>query len=160
MWRNNFILIPLFTLYITTAGMSIVFLQKPRKYWWNEAFYISAYVTRESLGALADSIAKLASAMTTVIATFFIVLKIALVTRNSPTPRSYAKIIGIIVESGAIVSVLMIFLAVLQMVFFFHPLQVATTGGKFFLGMWEYLSSFQLPIIVSCPPFFHGGLST
>lgn len=107
-------------------------------------------MTIDRIIVLTGFIAALATAMTTASATFFIVLKIFLVTRRSRMHHSYTQIIVIIVESGALVSVLMLAAAFLQLISFVHPLDLESTSGKILFQATEYVSALKTPIIVRC----------
>ena len=153
LWHNKLVLILLLTLYVTTAGKplrsaSILFINL--KEYFHKVFSIWTNVTIDRIIVLTGFIAALATAMTTASATFFIVLKIVLVTRKSRMHHSYTQIIVIIVESGALVSVLMLAAAFLQLISFVHPLDLESTSGKILFQVGEYVSALKTSIIVRC----------
>lgn len=113
-------------------------------------FFIRTAVTRDRIIVLTSFIASLASAMTTVTATFFLVLKIVLVTRKSRMQHSYTKAMKIIVESGALVSMLMLAEALLQLASFVHTFDLSTSSGKVLTQLLVYTTSIHTPIIVCC----------
>lgn len=117
-------------------------------------FYIWNGTATDRFTVLADFIATLASALTTVTATLLIALKIVIVTRKSSMHHSYAKVIEIIVESGALVSTIMLAEALLELVSFLQPFDLATKSGQILVQLAEYVSSFQTWIVVCCTPAF------
>lgn len=113
-----------------------------------KAFYIRTCALRDKISVLAGFISAMTSAITTITATSLIILKIALVTRETRMHHSYSKVIKIIVESGALVSTFMLALAILQLISFIHSFKLNTISGRVFTELTVYASAIQGPILV------------
>lgn len=96
-----------------------------------------------------QALAELGSFTTTVSATLRIALKIILVTHRSHRHFRYTRIIEILIQSAAIVSILLLGLGILKLIDFMHPLGLSTTGGRVFYQVYNYLRFTQPPITVS-----------
>lgn len=113
------------------------------------------FVETENIGSLIEALGILCSFITTLSATSLIALKIVLVTRQSHMRHSYSKIIEILVQSAAIVSIVLFGMAVLILVSRTHPWNLNTTSGRFFFQLGEYLIFVQLPVSVRIPGCFY-----
>lgn len=96
-------------------------------------------------------LALLFSATTTVSATSLIALKIVLVTRRSRMQHSYAKIVEILIESAALVSIVLLGVAILELISYVSPYKLGTTSGRHLFQMLQYLSSLYTPVTVRTP---------
>lgn len=92
---------------------------------------------------------QLTSLLTIVAATCLIALKIMCVTRQNRTHYSYTKIVNILVESAALVSIIAILVAILELLAYLRPYNVDTTTGRFFYELSQYIFALQTPILVS-----------
>lgn len=101
------------------------------------------------LDQLIQALGVISSFITTVSTTFLIALKITLVTRQSRRLHHYTKIIEILVQSAAMLSILLLVLAILILVDFVNPFDITTTTGMFCYQLNNYLLYTQLPIEVS-----------
>lgn len=92
----------------------------------------------------------LSTFITTISATFLMALKIILVTHQSRRQHQYSRIIEIIVQSAAIVSVGTLCLAILSLIDFISPFEPDTSLGEICHQLYAYLVFVELPIAVSC----------
>ncbi|KAF5309194.1 hypothetical protein D9619_012831 [Psilocybe cf. subviscida] len=105
----------------------------------------------ERISVLLNSLTMLCSLLTTLSSTFLIALKIVLVTRQSPTHHTYAKIVEILTESAAIVSIFMLGTTVLDLILYVHPFDMSTRGGMFCYQLQVYLAS-MLSLVLGIAP--------
>lgn len=103
-------------------------------------------------GELISSLSMISSVLTTVSATCLITLKIVVVTRRSHMRHSYDKIVEILVESAALVAVVALAVAIMDLVSFVHPDRVSTESGRLFYVLSEILGLVQTPIVVRVSP--------
>lgn len=101
------------------------------------------------LGQKMEVLGLLIPFITTVSATSLIALKIILVTHRSQRQRHYAKVIEILVESAAMVSIVILGTAILALMATISPFDLSTTRGKVCWQLYNYLLFVQLPITVS-----------
>lgn len=93
----------------------------------------------------------LSSFLTTMSATLFIGLKIFLVTRQSHMRRTYARIVIILVESAALVSVIGLLTTILIFQGYVHPSKLYTTSGGEIFQLAYYLGALVNPVMVITP---------
>jgi hypothetical protein len=86
--------------------------------------------------------------ITTASATFLIALKIVLVTRRSYMQHSYTRIIRILIESAALLSISGLILAILDLVSYFNPYKLNTQTGRFLFQIFVCITYTQAPITV------------
>lgn len=91
----------------------------------------------------------LSSSITIISATLLITLKITLATRQVYKHQFYNMIIKILVQSAAIVSILLLGLGILTLVAFIHHFDLSTTSGRFSYQARNYFLFAQTPISVS-----------
>lgn len=104
---------------------------------------------------LLEFLATLSTFITTVSSTFLVALKIILVTRKSPMRNSYAKIIEIVIESAAIVSIVFLGPVILALSKYPHPFSLRTPSGRATYQTFLYLTFIQAPIMVRIPHCIH-----
>lgn len=97
---------------------------------------------------LPNALAFLSSFITTISATSLIALKIVLVTRQSHQNYSYAKIIEILTQSAALVSIFLFVSSVVELLDYMHPFTLSTARGRFFIQVIGYLTYIQAPVTV------------
>lgn len=105
--------------------------------------------TDSALGELIQALGLLSSFITTVFATSLIAFKIIRVTRQSHRQHHYRRVIEILVQSAAIVSIVMLGLVILSLMAFVSPFDVSTASGRFCYQLYTYLVFAQNPILVS-----------
>ncbi|KAF5317745.1 hypothetical protein D9619_012549 [Psilocybe cf. subviscida] len=92
--------------------------------------------------------AQLASLATTASATSLIALKIIRTTRESQMHYSYTRIVQILVESAALVSIVGLGVGSLQLVTYIQPYDMSTSSGRLLYQLLQYLAAVQTPIMV------------
>lgn len=98
---------------------------------------------------LIQALSMLLSFTTTALATSLIALKIYLATRQTQRYYCYTKIIEILVQSAAILSIIQLGLAILSLMDFVQQFDLTTTRGNAGYQLIEYLVNIQGPISVS-----------
>lgn len=91
----------------------------------------------------------ISSSVTTLAATFLISLRITLTTRQARMQHTYAKIVEILVESAALISIFVLFAGGLNLANTVHPFVIGTTQGSVLYEVLTYLSAIQSPMMVS-----------
>ena len=107
------------------------------------------FANRDNIGSLLDSAMLISSSVTTLAATFLISLRIILTTRHARMHHTYAKIVEILVESAALVSIFVLFAGGLNLANSVHPFDLETAAGKVLYEVLTYLSAIQSPMMVS-----------
>lgn len=105
-----------------------------------------------------NSLATLSTLVTTVSATFLIALKIVLVTQRSHMHHSYAKILEIVIESAALLSIVLLCITVVELASYVHPFDVSTSYGMALDHMAVYLLYCQGPTTVRIDHYIHYSL--
>lgn len=100
------------------------------------------------LSQLIQTVAALISFITILSATFLIALKIILITQRSHMHYSYTKTVEIIIQSAAIVSIVLLGISILSLLDFIHIFSISTSGGKFAYQLGIYLVAAELSIAV------------
>ncbi|KAF5309520.1 hypothetical protein D9619_012486 [Psilocybe cf. subviscida] len=113
MWGSRYILAMLLMLYAASIGVAMV----------------SIIPTTVPLPLPLFTLSSLFSAVTTLLATFLLVLKIVFVTRKSRMQHSYTKILQILIESAALVSFVMLSTSTLALISDVHPFALKTKIG-------------------------------
>ncbi|KAF5310294.1 hypothetical protein D9619_010139 [Psilocybe cf. subviscida] len=131
LWRDKRILMTLVMLLVATAVLLLG----------------DAFLVLDHFSLLIGPLGVLSSFVTTISATFLIALKIILVTRYSRTQYLYAKILEILVESAALVSIVALGITVTELLAYAHPYQLDSTTGRLSYYLRQYFSSLQGPAI-------------
>ncbi|KAF5321952.1 hypothetical protein D9619_000015 [Psilocybe cf. subviscida] len=135
LWRSRYILTCLVTLLLVSTGISIYNLVPAS---------IESAVLTETFGMLC-------SLITTGSSTFLIALKIVLVTRRSHMQHTYGKILEILIQSAALVSTVLLIMAILQIYSYVHAFKPSTASGRSLIQMSIYLACLQTPVTVFAP---------
>ncbi|KAF5317952.1 hypothetical protein D9619_012050 [Psilocybe cf. subviscida] len=109
------------------------------------------FETDGSFGVLLSGLSTLTSVLTTLAATCLISWRIALVTRRSNMLHSYTKIIEILIESAALITIVNVVQAILQLISVTHPISLTNTSGVVIFELYQYLSFIQGPVIGIAP---------
>ncbi|KAF5310033.1 hypothetical protein D9619_010140 [Psilocybe cf. subviscida] len=131
LWRDIRVLVALITLLVATAGLLLS----------------DALLVLDHFSFLIGSLGVLSSFMTTISATSLIALKIVLVTRRSRIHCSYAKVVEILVESAALVSIVALGITVMELLDYARPYKLGTMAGRVSYDVMEYLSYLKGPAI-------------
>lgn len=102
----------------------------------------------EGTASLLSALGLLSSFITTVTSTSLIALKIILITRQNHMRYSYGKIIEILIQSAALVSIVLLPSSILELVDYVRPYRLDTTTGRVLYQMWMYLGYIQGPVTV------------
>ncbi|KAF5321955.1 hypothetical protein D9619_000016 [Psilocybe cf. subviscida] len=135
LWRNRYLLIFLVMILITTAVIMLC----------------DDFLNNVNLIAPFTTLVAFFSFMTTVSATSLIAWKIASLTRESHIRHSYTKVLQILVESAALVSVVLSGVFILSLIDAVHIFNLGTMRGKVMLQMASYFGYMQGPVIGIAP---------
>lgn len=113
------------------------------------ALLVSANLFQNApLGELIQALCALSACITSTFATFLIVLKITLVTRQNQRRHHYSRIIEILLQSAGIESLCTLALAILSLIAFAHPLNLSTTSGRLCYQLLNYLTIIRFQFVV------------
>lgn len=68
--------------------------------------------------------------------------------------HSYTKIIEMLIESAALITIVNVVQAILQLISVTHPISLTNTSGVVIFELYQYLSFIQGPVIVGKVVFY------
>ncbi|KAF5311104.1 hypothetical protein D9619_007632 [Psilocybe cf. subviscida] len=131
LWHNPYILFVLVVLNTVTAALVVA----------------SPLLQNEQTSRITNLLVTLFSFIITVSATCLVILKIVLITRRSHMRHSYAKIIEILVQSAALVSIVVVGSAIPEAYNIIQPFALGTTTGNVLYRMDQYTSYILCPVL-------------
>lgn len=97
---------------------------------------------------LVTSLTLISATVTSLLATSLAALRIIVVTRQSPMRRSYFRVVEILFESAALVCIVFLAIAIIDLIDYIHPFNLRTIGERVLFEVSWHLWISQGPITV------------